>query len=76
MNRTDKLVETLLAGTDSPWYAKFHTGVENPYTEGYGEEDAYVDVYEFPSAETQQKFLEEVGGSPHPLGGCRVILSR
>ena len=31
-------------------------------------------VFEFPSDEQHERFLEKVGGAPHPLGGRRAIL--
>lgn len=35
-----------------------------------------VAVVEFRSKAAMVKFLNDVGGCPHPLGGCRVCIER
>jgi len=76
MTPADRLVETLLTENPALWYHRHHVGTENPHEEGYGEDDCDCDVYEFPSDDLQKKFLDEVGGKPHPLGGKRAIMTK
>ena len=75
MNAT-QLVSKLL-GEGNGKFAKYFVKVEDPYTAGYDApgDPRRVKVYEFPTDELQQEFLDEVGGAPHPLGGRRVIIS-
>jgi hypothetical protein len=40
----------------------------------YGKERGFF-VYKFPNEDKLTEFLEEVGGTLHPFGGLRAILS-
>jgi len=60
------------------WYSQYFLKTEDPYEEGY--EDTIqsrnnVTVFEFPSEKLLMNFLEEVGGTFHPYGGLRAIIT-
>lgn len=54
-------------------FAQFHQGYDPQVERPDGKMGAHV--FEFNNAKQQQSFLSRVGGSPHPLGGHRAILS-
>ena len=59
-------------------FKKYFTGFEDDdYIKHFpnNEPGSGVYVFEFPNDKILDKFLDEVGGAPHPLGGIRAILS-
>lgn len=54
-------------------HASYHRGYDPDIARPDGGHGAHV--FEFPSEKHQTKFLESVGGAPHPYGGHRAILS-
>ena len=58
----------------TPWFVKYLEKYEYPFEEGYGDSDKMHAVYEFETEEQLKRFLDEVGGAHHPLGGLRAII--
>lgn len=54
-------------------FQEYYKGTEDVDFEGGRSQN--VHVFEFPTDELMDQFLENVGGMPHPLGGNRAVLS-
>ena len=54
-------------------YCDYYLGYDATLKVDEDVDGAYV--FEFPSVDIMKKFLEDVGGMPHPHGGARAVLT-